>query len=72
MQNLVHASDFFSDLKSGSLPTFSYYNVECCTMTSMHPSSNIAGGESMIKNIYDSLRASEYWEDTCVFSNLHQ
>lgn len=72
MDNLVHASDLFSDLENGSLPTFSYYNVECCTMTSMHPTSNMAAGESMIKNIYDSLRASDYWEDTLLFINFDE
>lgn len=51
-------------MASGNLPQFSYYNVECCTKTSLHPSSNIATGQTMIKNLYDNLRASQYWEDT--------
>jgi phospholipase C len=68
MENVVHSSQLFNDLEAGTLPQFSYYNVECCTKTSMHPTSNIATGELMIKNLYDKLRASQYWNETCVFA----
>ncbi|KAF7169434.1 hypothetical protein CNMCM6106_004339 [Aspergillus hiratsukae] len=72
MDNIVHASQLFDDLEQGTLPSFSYYNVECCTKTSMHPTSNIATGELMIKNLYDKLRASKYWEETLLIVNFDE
>ena len=64
MDKLVHASEFFSDVANGTLPMFSYINPECCTIDSMHPTSNMAAGEQLIKHVYDTLRNSEYWEST--------
>jgi phospholipase C len=64
MDKLVHASEFFDDVANGTLPTFSYINPECCTVDSMHPTSNMAAGEQLIKHIYDTLRNSKYWEST--------
>lgn len=34
MDKLVHATEFYSDLENGTLPTFSYINPECCTVGS--------------------------------------
>ena len=60
---LVHSSEFYSDLANGTLPQFSYYNPECCTMDSFHPTSNMAAGELMLKHFYDSIRQSQYWDN---------
>lgn len=62
MDRLVHADEFYSDLANGTLPTFSYINPECCTIDSMHPTSNMAAGEMMVKHLYDSIRQSKYWD----------
>lgn len=63
MDRLVHADQFYKDLEDGTLPQFSYINPECCTIDSMHPTSNMAGGEMMIKHLYDSIRKSKYWDN---------
>lgn len=65
-ENLHTANVFFEDLAAGTLPQFSYYNPECCVMTSMHPTSNYATGASLIKHVYDSVRNSQYWDSTYV------
>jgi phospholipase C len=64
MDKIVHANEFWEDIANGTLPQFSYINPECCSIDSMHPTSNMAGGELLIKHVYDALRASPYWENT--------
>jgi phospholipase C len=63
MDKLVHADQFYKDLAAGELPTFSYINPECCTIDSMHPTSNFASGASMLKHLYDNVRNSTYWDN---------
>ena len=63
MENLVHADQFYTDLKEGTLPQFSYINPECCTVDSIHPTSNFAAGASMVKHLYDAVRNSQYWDN---------
>lgn len=72
MDKLVHADQFYKDLENGELPTFSYINPECCTIDSMHPTSNMAAGEMMIKHLYDSLRQSQYWDSTLLIINFDE
>ncbi|RQM04802.1 hypothetical protein DH86_00004034 [Scytalidium sp. 3C] len=79
MDKLVHASEFFNDVANGTLPSFSYINpgrpneaAECCTIDSMHPTSNIAAGEQLIKYVYDTLRNSKYWESTLFILNFDE
>jgi phospholipase C len=63
MENLQTADNFYADLAAGTLPQFSYINPECCTIDSIHPTSNIATGMSMVKHLYDAVRNSQYWDD---------
>ena len=56
MDNLAHASDFYRDLEEEILPAFSYIKPECCTIDSMHPRSNMAAGEQLIKHVNDAVR----------------
>ncbi|RQM04924.1 hypothetical protein DH86_00002716 [Scytalidium sp. 3C] len=63
LDKLVHADEIIRDLVEGTLPQFSFYNPECCNLTSMHPRSNLAAGEQMIKHLYDAVRNSKYWEN---------
>lgn len=63
MDRLVHSDQFYRDLEEGTLPQFSYYNPECCTIDSMHPTSNMASGEQLIKHLYDAVRRSKYWDN---------
>ncbi|KAF2149023.1 phospholipase C [Myriangium duriaei CBS 260.36] len=72
MDKLVHADQFYSDLQAGTLPQFSYINPECCTIDSMHPTSNMAAGEQMIKHLYDALRNSQYWDNTLLIINFDE
>ncbi|KAK9452838.1 phosphatidylglycerol specific phospholipase [Dipodascopsis uninucleata] len=72
LENIVQSTEFFEDIKKGTLPQFSYYNPECCTIDSMHPKSNLAGGEQLIKHIYDALRNSKYWENTLFIINFDE
>ncbi|KAF2086101.1 phospholipase C [Saccharata proteae CBS 121410] len=72
MDRIVHADQFYYDLGNGTLPSFSYINPECCTIDSMHPTSNMAAGEQLIKHVYDAVRNSEYWEDTLLIINFDE
>ncbi|KAI9929177.1 hypothetical protein MW887_001581 [Aspergillus wentii] len=72
MDKLVHASDFYRDLEEGTLPTFSYINPECCSIDSMHPTSNMAAGEQMIKHLYDAVRKSKYWDNVLIVINFDE
>ncbi|KAF2142584.1 uncharacterized protein K452DRAFT_358330 [Aplosporella prunicola CBS 121167] len=72
MDKLVHADEFYADLANGTLPTFSYINPECCTIDSMHPTSNMAAGEQLIKHVYDALRNSPYWDNALLIVNFDE
>ncbi|KAJ9494239.1 hypothetical protein LTR99_003100 [Exophiala xenobiotica] len=72
MDKIVHADQFYADLANGTLPQFSYINPECCTVDSLHPTSNMAAGELMIKHLYDSIRNSPYWENTLLIINFDE
>lgn len=37
MDKLVHANEFYDDLKEGTLPQFSYINPECWSTRQVHP-----------------------------------
>ncbi|KAI0477096.1 phospholipase, PLC-D [Xylariaceae sp. FL0804] len=65
--HLARASEFYADLERGTLPQLSYINPECCAVDSMHPTSNMAAGESMLKHLYDAVRRSPYWDSTLLF-----
>ncbi|KAL1988139.1 hypothetical protein VTN96DRAFT_669 [Rasamsonia emersonii] len=72
MENIVHADQFYRDLQEGTLPQFAYYNPECCNITSMHPLSNLATGELLIKHVYDAVRNSQYWDNTLIILNFDE
>ncbi|KAK8177205.1 phosphatidylglycerol specific phospholipase [Phyllosticta citrichinensis] len=72
MERLVHSDEFYSDIANGTLPAFSYYNPECCTIDSMHPTSNMAAGEQLIKHLYDAIRNSQYWDNTLFIINFDE
>ncbi|GAQ43204.1 hypothetical protein AtubIFM55763_003477 [Aspergillus tubingensis] len=72
MDRLVHSDQFYRDLEEGTLPQFSYYNPECCTIDSMHPTSNMASGEQLIKHLYDAVRKSKYWDNVLIILNFDE
>jgi phospholipase C len=72
VDQIVPSNQFYSDLANGTLPTFSYINPECCVVDSMHPKSNIAAGEMMLKHLYDSVRNSQYWDNVLIVINFDE
>ncbi|KAE8151003.1 phosphoesterase family-domain-containing protein [Aspergillus avenaceus] len=72
IDHLAHASDFYRDLEEGTLPSFSYINPECCSIDSMHPKSNMAAGEQMLKHVYDAVRRSKYWDNALIIINFDE
>ncbi|KAI9741484.1 MAG: hypothetical protein M1818_004290 [Claussenomyces sp. TS43310] len=72
MNKLAHADQFYKDIAAGALPTFSYYNPECCTVDSMHPTSNMAASEQLIKHMYDAIRGSQYWDNVLFIVNFDE
>lgn len=58
--------NFYTDAAAGKLPEFSYINPSCCSpgSNSMHPNGLVSDGETLIKNVYESLRASRQWDNT--------
>lgn len=63
---IVPLANFYTDAAAGNLTEFSYINPSCCGVgtNSMHPSGLVSAGEALIKNVYESLRASKQWEET--------
>lgn len=58
--------EFYSDAAAGTLPDFSFLEPSCCGVgtNSMHPSGLISDGETLIRDVYNALRASPNWNQT--------
>ncbi|KAJ3268044.1 hypothetical protein HDV01_003516 [Terramyces sp. JEL0728] len=54
---------FDEDCKKGTLPAFSYIDPDFVNGDN-HPPHNLYNGESFLKSIYESLRASPQWNST--------
>ncbi|KAJ6120160.1 hypothetical protein N7523_004440 [Penicillium sp. IBT 18751x] len=65
-ENVVPLENFYQDAYLGLLPQLSYINPSCCgeNTNSMHPSGNVSFGQVLVKQVYESLRASPQWEKT--------
>jgi phospholipase C len=59
-------NNFYADAKAGNLPDFTFINPSCCSVgtNSMHPSGLISDGETIIKDVYEALRAGPQWNNT--------
>ncbi|KNC54907.1 hydrolase [Thecamonas trahens ATCC 50062] len=60
---------FFTSLREGTLANYTWVVPQLLPAldaypTSMHPSGDIRAGEALIKNVVESLMASQYWNDT--------
>ena len=64
--DVVNLSQFYIDAKAGNLTSLSFLNPSCCGVgtTSMHPAGLISDGEKLIKQVYETLRASPQWDET--------
>jgi phospholipase C len=57
--------DFQTALTSKTLPNYTFLEpIWASKGNSQHPNYNVALGEEFLQEIYDSLRTSDYWEDT--------
>ena len=67
-KNFRKLDDFTADVKSGDLPEYTFiepkYNTgnSYVNGNSMHPVNDIRNGESLIKQVYESLRNSSFWD----------
>jgi|GEM_PF-2031381 len=75
---LVPIQNFFTDLQNEALPFYSFImcwnpNSSNRTMdTSMHPTSRVEPGETMLACIYNSLQASTSWKNTLLIVNFDE
>jgi phospholipase C len=70
-KNFQQMGAFYDDIKNGDLPDYSFIEPKYDTGNnyldgnSMHPLNDIRKGEELVKQVYESLRASpRYWTDT--------
>lgn len=63
---IVYMDSFYADAKAGKLPHLAYLNPSCCGdgTNSMHPTGRISDGETLLKKMYEALRASPQWNET--------
>ena len=66
----IHSlSDFFSNLRNGSLPAVSWVMLIGCDNDEydMHPPYNITAGEVELVRIINAVMESDYWNSTAIF-----
>lgn len=56
---------FYQQAANGSLPQFSWLNP--AFQASDHPCQDVAKGERLLKDVYESLRAGPKWQQTLLF-----
>ena len=74
VEHPLHVHDmerFKKDAKEGTLPTFSYMNPRWSASkilnkgaSDQHPDHNVAYGEELMKEVYETLRAGKGWNNT--------
>ncbi|MDQ6669794.1 MAG: hypothetical protein M3069_03440 [Chloroflexota bacterium] len=62
-------AQYFNDLAHGTLPAYSfiepqYFNTPVGQATDQHPPHDIRLGEALLGHVYNSLLASDYWQDS--------
>jgi phospholipase C len=62
-------AQYFTDLSQGTLPNYSfiepqYFNTPLGQATDQHPPHDILLGEALLGHVYNSLLASNYWQDS--------
>jgi phospholipase C len=61
---------FLSDAKAGTLPSVSFLDpsyfsiLNCVQENDNHPPADVAEGEALLKQVYETLRASPQWNQT--------
>jgi len=69
ISNMRFYKSFLEDARAGTLPNFSwidpsYFSSLGVPGDDQHPSHSVAAGEALLKEIYDTLRASPQWNST--------
>uniref|UniRef100_A0A7N0RAG0 Uncharacterized protein n=1 Tax=Kalanchoe fedtschenkoi TaxID=63787 RepID=A0A7N0RAG0_KALFE len=64
-----YASKFKKDARSGKLPSLTvieprYFDLKGMPANDDHPSHDIANGQKLVKEVYETLRASPQWNET--------
>ena len=70
--NFREMSDFAQDVKDGTLPDYTFIEphyggflaTNYASGNSMHPQDDVRRGDALIKQVYEALRNSVYWQDT--------
>lgn len=70
--NFKNSSLFFKDLKTGTLPAYSfieprYFDFLRWKANDQHPPHDVRLGEHLIADVYESIRKSPYWNSTLFF-----
>jgi phospholipase C len=69
-KNFQDMDDFYDDVDNGQLPDYTFIEPSYDTGNnylggnSMHPLNDIRKGEALVKQVYEKLRASNYWRET--------
>ena len=78
-ERMAGMEQFYEDVSTGALPSFSFINPRCAlNMTTgmysndMHPDHDIALGEQLYKDIYEALRAGPAWNETLFIINFDE
>eukprot|EP01114_Cavostelium_apophysatum_P021888 TRINITY_DN7759_c0_g1_i1.p1 TRINITY_DN7759_c0_g1~~TRINITY_DN7759_c0_g1_i1.p1 ORF type:complete len:479 (+),score=77.80 TRINITY_DN7759_c0_g1_i1:172-1608(+) len=69
LENFKDYNMFLSDAKDGKLPAYSfieprYFDILGYPANDQHPSHDVWEGDFLIKNVYETLRASPVWNST--------
>jgi phospholipase C len=70
--NFREMKHFADDVKAGILPEYTFIepcyggflDTDFAKGNSMHPQDDIRAGDGLVKQIYETLRNSSYWQDT--------
>jgi phospholipase C len=70
----IPISQFCTDVEKGTLPFYSFLmpGLSISPDTSMHPASRVEPGENYLAAIYNTLRNSQYWENTLLVVNFDE
>lgn len=71
-KNFRAMSYFAQDVKDGTLPDYTFIEphyggflaTSYASGNSMHPQDDVRCGDALIKQVYEALRNSDYWQDT--------
>ncbi|KAL1936403.1 hypothetical protein VTP01DRAFT_537 [Rhizomucor pusillus] len=78
LDNYKNWATFKEDAANGNLPDVAfidpaYFSIpRCIPENDMHPPSDVAEGEALIKEVYETIRASPQWNNTLLIINFDE